>query len=156
MLRPTHVPTFIRVFAAIVAGMLAAMSGMQLQWALGGSWALPEVSGGRWEELSTNAAIASAVLAVALLFGGLAVLGHAGFWGERVPFRYFHRTTALVSVALALAGLANLVSSTAWERFLFGPVGLVLAVLVFAVARNGEYRRKRYPLPPFPTFHARA
>jgi hypothetical protein len=156
VLRPTDVPILIRVFAAIVAAVLAAMSGMQLHWALGGSWGLSEVSGGQWEELSRNAAIGSAVLAVALFLGGLAVLGHAGFWGDRVPFRYFHRTTALLTVALAIAGLANVVSSTAWERYLFGPVGLVLAVLAFGVARNGEYRRKRYPLPPFPTFRARA
>lgn len=156
MIRPTHIPTFVRVSAAIVAAGLAAMSGMQLFWALGGTWALNEASGIESNDLSTAAAIASAVLAVALLVAGLAVLGHAGYWGDRVPFRYFHRGTWLAAVALAFGGLLNLFGASAWERFLFGPLALVLAALAIVVARNGVLRRKREPLPPFPTFHARA
>lgn len=37
----------------------------------------------------------------------------------------------------ALSGLANLASSSGWERFLMGPVALLLAFLCLVVALGG-------------------
>ncbi len=39
---------------------------------------------------------------------------------------------------LALSALANLASSSSWERFLNGPIALLVALLCFIVARSAE------------------
>jgi hypothetical protein len=46
-------------------------------------------------------------------------------------------TRALVGLNL-LAALLNFASSSPWERFLWGPVALVEAVLCLIVARSGS------------------
>jgi uncharacterized membrane protein YhhN len=40
--------------------------------------------------------------------------------------------------AIALSALGNFASSSGWERFLMGPVALLLALLCFIVALGGE------------------
>jgi hypothetical protein len=38
---------------------------------------------------------------------------------------------------LALGALMNFASPSSWERFIWGPVGVVLTVMSFLVARSG-------------------
>ncbi len=44
--------------------------------------------------------------------------------------------SAFAAAVWVLAALMNLASPSSWERFLWGPVALVLAVLCLVVARS--------------------
>jgi hypothetical protein len=58
-----------------------------------------------------------------------------GCWtADFVPFRVFERGTWVLAALMTLSALGNFASSSAWERFLNGPVALVLALLCFVVA----------------------
>jgi hypothetical protein len=89
-------------------------------------------------QLSTSMRVGSAI---AILVYGVAVaviLVRAGF-----SVRFMPRTVARVGLwilvaLLALGALANFVSESPWERFLLGPVTLLLAGLCLVVARSPE------------------
>jgi hypothetical protein len=64
------------------------------------------------------------------------VLGRVGIEVLPLPFAVY-RWGAWVLVGLLLLGaLVNFASRSAWERFLWGPFALLLAVLCFLVARS--------------------
>jgi hypothetical protein len=71
------------------------------------------------------------------VLAALIVLGRAGFQVSPLP-RALVRwgTWILVGVSL-LAALVNFASPSSWERFIWGPVALILAGLCLVVARSG-------------------
>ena len=81
--------------------------------------------------------IASAAAAVVLIVAALVVLGRAGYWGATVPFGVFRWGAWVLVGAMTLSALANFASSSGWERFLGGPVALLLALLCLIVALGG-------------------
>ena len=92
--------------------------------------------GGTRTHLPTGLRIASAAAVVFWLFAALIVLGRAGFDVSPIsgtPTRW----GAWILVGVLLIGaLMNFASSSPWERFLWGPLALVLAVLCFVLARS--------------------
>jgi hypothetical protein len=90
--------------------------------------------GGRQARLSTRLRIGSAVAVVFWILAALIVLGRVGF--EVSPFPdVVERWGAWVLVGLLPVGaLMNFASSSRWERYLWGPLALFLAVLTVVVA----------------------
>jgi hypothetical protein len=92
--------------------------------------------GGTRTHLPTGLRIASAAAVVFWLFAALIALGRAGFDASPIsgtPARW----GAWILVGVLLVGaLMNFASSSPWERFLWGPLALVLAVLCFVLARS--------------------
>ena len=93
--------------------------------------------GGTVEVLPPGLRIASAASAVVLVVAALIVLCRAGYWMATIPFGIFRWGTWVLVGAMALSGLANLASSSGWERSLMGPVALLPAILCLAVAIGG-------------------
>lgn len=66
------------------------------------------------------------------------ILRRAGFRVRWVPHAVARIGAWVLVLMLTLGALANFLSQSAWERFLLGPVSLVLAGLCLVVARNVE------------------
>jgi hypothetical protein len=81
--------------------------------------------------------MASAVAAVLLILGALILLGRTGYWESALPFGVFRWGTWALVAAMVLSAFGNFASSSPWERFLMGPIALLLALLCLAVAPWG-------------------
>jgi hypothetical protein len=93
--------------------------------------------GGRRARLPGGLRVASGIAIVVWLAAAVIVLGRAGIEVvalSRVVLRW--GAWALV-VILALGALMNLASRSPLERWIWGPVTVVLAILTFIVARGG-------------------
>ena len=112
------------------------VAGFQILLALGVAWG-HAAWGGTHDVLPQALRIGSAASAAALIVAALIVLGRAGYWGAAVPFGVFHWGAWVLVVAMALSALANFASSSSWERFVMGPVALLLALLCLFVALDG-------------------
>lgn len=122
--------------AAIAAAVgLLAIAGFQAALALGAplgraAW------GGTRTHLSTGLRIASGVAVVLWVVAALIVLGRAGSQVSPIPDAIARWGTWVVVGVLSVGALMNFASSSPWERFLWGPLALLLAVLCFFVARS--------------------
>ncbi len=92
--------------------------------------------GGTRTHLPSGLRIASAVAVVFWSFAALIVLGRAEFQVSPVPDTVARWGTWILVGALPVGALMNVASSSPWERFLWGPLALVLAVLCLFVARH--------------------
>jgi uncharacterized membrane protein YhhN len=72
-----------------------------------------------------------------LILGALIVLGRTSFWETSLPFGVFQWGTWALVAGMALSALGNFASSSPWERFLMGPMALLLALLCLVVALWG-------------------
>jgi hypothetical protein len=134
--------------AAAAAIGLAGFAAFQVCLALGASWGRA-AWGGDAAELATGRRIASGVVAIVLIAGAFAVLGRAGCWRLAVPVGLLRWSTWGLTILLALSGLGNLASSSTWERFLNGPLALLLALACLVVALGSrETRGAAGPRPP--------
>jgi len=92
--------------------------------------------GGAYTQLPTSLRLASIA---AIAFYGLAallVLRRAGFSVRWISPTVARIGTWVVGVALTLSAFGNFLSQSPWERFLNGPVALILAALCLIVARS--------------------
>jgi hypothetical protein len=92
--------------------------------------------GGTETELSAGLRVASAFAIVFYLAAGLAVLRCAGYAIQWISPRFAHWATSALALILPLSGLGNFASGSPWERYLMGPIALVLGGLCFVVARG--------------------
>jgi hypothetical protein len=93
--------------------------------------------GGAHIRLPTGLRIASVLAFAVWTLAALIVLGRAGIGVSLLPSAVI-RPGAWILVGVLLVGaLLNFASRSNWERFTWGPVGLLLAGLCFAVARSG-------------------
>ena len=124
--------------AAVAAAIgFVVIAGFQLALALGAplgraAW------GGTYERLPVSLRIASAIAVVVWSLAALIVLRRGGFrilWIRPGIARW--GTWILVGL-LTLGALANFASRSDWERFFWGPVALILAILYFVLARGRE------------------
>ncbi len=92
--------------------------------------------GGTRTHLPTGLRIASAAAAVFWLLAALIVLARAGFEISPVSDAVARWGTWILVGVLLVGALMNFASSSPWERFLWGPLALVLAVLCFVLARS--------------------
>lgn len=94
--------------------------------------------GGASVELPVGLRIASAFAVAVWVFAALVVLRRAGY---RVPLvaSGVSRWGTWIMIGLSMLGaLLNFASPSNWERFLWGPVALILAMLCLLVARGGD------------------
>jgi Protein of unknown function (DUF3995) len=140
-----------RVAAAFLWRGFVLVAGLQAYWALGGTWAVHALSGGRYTEVTTGLRIQSAVVAVLLVAACGVVQARVGNWRVPVSDRVVRSAMWIVTAALAIAAVVNFAASTNWERFAAGPVALVLALLAVVVAGSGgalqRVRRPHRTLP---------
>lgn len=130
-----------RIVAAIAAAGFIGVAGYQILLALS---VLPGTAawGGVYDVLPVRLRIASGVSALVLLLAAMVVLGRAGYWGAGIRFSVFHWGTWILVGLMALSGAANLASTSTWERYLLGPVALLLSLLCLLTARSEVPKRK--------------
>lgn len=123
--------------ARATVGLLAGLAVFQVALALGAP--LGEAAWGGTHGARLPAALRLASLATILLYAAVAavVMRQAGYAVPGVSGRVARPATRVVAGLIALSGAANLLSGSAWERYLLGPVSLVLASLCMLVARDG-------------------
>jgi hypothetical protein len=128
-----------RAVAVAAAIGLAVIAIFELLLALGVPWGRA-AWGGSQEVLSPDLRMASAVAVVVWVGAALLVLGRAGYWASARWSGLLRWGTWLLVALLVLGALLNLASPSPWERFGWGPFGLVLTALCFVVARGRTER----------------
>lgn len=121
-------------FLAIAAFQVALAVGAPLGRA---AW------GGTYEQLPTSLRIASAFAVGVWVLAALIILGRVGFQISPLPPAIVRWGTWILVGVSMLGALVNFASPSSWERLLWGPVSLILAVLCFAVARAHPRSRDR-------------
>ena len=121
---------------AATAGFLA-IAAFQAALALGAplgraAW------GGIRTDLPVSLRIASTVAIAVWLFAAAIVLGRAGIDVVPLPADFLRWGAWVLVVILAIGALMNFSSQSPWERFLWGPVGVILLVLTLLIARSGD------------------
>ncbi len=119
--------------AVLAAIGFLLLAGYQVALALGmhlAGW------GGGPRTLPTSLRIGSAVSAVVFVVAALVILGRAGLWRASVPSGLFRWGAWVLVVIMSLSALANFASPSNGERFLLGPLAIVLALLCLLVARS--------------------
>ena len=92
--------------------------------------------GGTRTHLPTSLRIASAAAVAFWVLGALIVLERAEFQVSPIPDTVSRWGTWILVGVLLVGALMNFASSSPWERFLWGPLALVLAVVCFVIARS--------------------
>jgi hypothetical protein len=71
------------------------------------------------------------------IVAALVALARAGFNASPIPFDVSRWATWVLVVILPIGALMNAASRSPWERFLWAPVALALALLCLALALEG-------------------
>jgi hypothetical protein len=123
--------------AAITATVgFAGLAVFQLLLAAGAPFGEAAWGGTTEGQLSTGLRVGSAISIVVYAVAAAVILRRTGF-RVRGQSRAVARTGSWVLVVLLTLGtLANFLSQSPWERFLLGPVTLVLAGLCLVVAHS--------------------
>ena len=126
----------VRTAAVVAAVGFLAIASFQAALALGAplgraAW------GGAHTQLPTRLRIASAFAVVIWLIAALIILGRAGFQVSAMPPAFVRVGTWILVGVLPLGAIMNFASPSSWERFIWGPVALILAALCLLVARVG-------------------
>ena len=123
--------------AAVAAAVgFTALAAFQLALALGaplGSAAW----GGTYDQLPAGLRIASAFAVAVWVLAALIVLRRVGLSILLLPPAIARWGSWVLVGLLPLGALMNFASPSNWERFGWGPVALILAVLCLMVARGG-------------------
>ena len=124
----------VRIAAVTAAGGFLLQAAFQAALALGAPLGSASWGGAYEGQLPTSLRIASGVAACVYVLFALIVLGRGGFRGVPLPYGVL-RWGTWVLVGLMLVGvLPNLASTSGWERFGWGPLALILALLCLFVA----------------------
>jgi hypothetical protein len=78
--------------------------------------------------------LASGVAAGVYVLFALIVLGRGGFRGVSLPYGVLRWGTWVLVGLMFLGALENFAFSSGWERFGWGPLALILAILCLFVA----------------------
>lgn len=121
--------------AAILAAIISlGFAGAQAYWAMGGKWGLGGAWGGGYSVLPTRLRIGSAASTLVFIAAAALVLARADYWEPFVSSDIVRTGTWVFAGATVLSALGNFASSSKWERFMNGPIALVLAGLFIVVA----------------------
>lgn len=93
--------------------------------------------GGVHTHLPMGLRVASAFAIGVWVLAALIVLKRAGFQVSPLPPAFVRWGTWFLVGVLPLGALMNFASPSSWERFLWGPIALILAGLCLVVARSG-------------------
>jgi hypothetical protein len=125
--------------AAVAAGAgFAGLAAFQLLLAAGAPFGEAAWGGATEGRLSAGLRVGSAVSIVVYAVAAAVILRRSGFrvrWVSRAAARM---GSWVLVVLLFLGALANLLSQSPWERFLLGPLTLVLAALCLVTACSAE------------------
>jgi len=123
--------------SAVVAAVgFIGLAAFQLALALGAP--LGEAAyGGTQTNPSVGLRITSAFAVILWVAAALVVLRRGGYRVPLITARVSRIGTWVLVGLLPLGALMNFASSSEWERFGWGPIGLLLTVLCFVVARGG-------------------
>ena len=142
----------VRVAASLLWRSLVVAAGLHAYWALGGTWAVKEASGGAYSDAAASLRIQSAVIATLLVVACLVVRARAGLWQPLVSGRVIGVAMWVLTAVLGLTAVANVAAATNWERFVIGPLALALALLSLIVSRaGGEWGRTHQPQRTLPS-----
>jgi hypothetical protein len=117
-------------FAAIVCFQVALALGAPLGRA---AW------GGSNASLPTRLRVASLISAGVWVLAALVILGRTSYRASPVQTGVARWATYVLVGVLALSAIMNTASRSKWERFLWGPVALILAVVCLLVAVGGAH-----------------
>lgn len=92
--------------------------------------------GGTRSHLPPGLRVASGIAVVFWSFAAAVVLARSGVGATFLPDVVARWGTWILVVVLAVGAVMNAASSSRWERYLWAPLALVLAVLCFFVARG--------------------
>lgn len=92
--------------------------------------------GGTRSHLPPSLRVASGIAVVFWSFAAAVVLARAGVGATFLPDVVARWGTWILVVVLAIGAVMNAASASRWERYLWAPLALVLAVLCFFVARG--------------------
>jgi hypothetical protein len=125
--------------AAIAATVgFAGLAIFQLLLAAGARFGAAAWGGTTEGQLPTGLRIGSAISIVVYAVAAALILRRAGFRVRWVSHAVARIGSWVLVVLLTLGALANFLSQSPWERFLLGPVTVVLAGLCLVVARGAE------------------
>lgn len=129
------VSTLAHIVAGVAAAGFIAIACFQVALALGAplgraAW------GGAHVHLPPGLRIASAIAVAVWVLAALVVLGRGGYAISPVPPGISSWGTWVLVGMSVLGSLMNFASPSGWERFLWGPVALILAGLCLVVARS--------------------
>jgi hypothetical protein len=135
MSKLTTSPSSARTPAVAATAGFLAVAAFQFVLALGAplghaAW------GGTYAELPPILRVASALAGGVWVFAALLILGRAGLGVASLPRTFVRRGTWILVGVNLLAALENFASPSSWERFVWGPVALILAALCLFVARS--------------------
>jgi NADH:ubiquinone oxidoreductase subunit K len=122
--------------ALVAAGLFSGVALFQIALALGAplgaaAW------GGAETVLSPERRVSSGVAALILILSALIVCGRAGMMKRtRGWMRLFRVGVWVIAVQMALNTLANLASSSPWERYMMSVLTLTLCALCVRVAKS--------------------
>jgi hypothetical protein len=125
-------PVRIAAVAAAVGFLLQAT--FQAALALGAPLGSASWGGAYEGQLPMGLRIASGVAVGVYVLFALIVLGRGGFRGVLLPYGVLRWGTWVLVGLMFLGALLNLASSSGWERFGWGPLALILALLCLFVA----------------------
>ena len=132
----------------LIAGLAAGPIGTHVYWMLGGTWGL-----GR--STTPGIRLVAVVVVLLLVAAVLVVLARIGLWQQAyVSDRVVRLLAWGLAVFFLLHGSLSLVEGWVWnmsEWWLYGPTGLVLALLAFVVAGSGGAWRIHRPHRTLPT-----
>ena len=124
-----------RAAVAAAAGFLG-LALFQFALAAGVGWG-HAAWGGATAELSSTQRAGSAVAVLVWTAAALVVLGRARLlMSSRHLARIYRWGTWIAAVACTLGSFPNLASQSRYENIVLGPLGVVLAILCFVVARS--------------------
>jgi hypothetical protein len=125
--------------AALAASVgFAALAVFQVLLAAGAPLGEAAWGGATEGRLPTGLRVGSALSVVVYVLAAAVVLRRTGLAARWVPHAVARIGSWVLVVLLTLGALANLLSQSPWERFLLGPVTLVLAGSCLVVAREDE------------------
>lgn len=126
-------------WAAIAATVgFAGLAVFQLLLAAGAPLGEAAWGGANEGQLPADLRVGSGIAIVVYAVAGSVILARAGFGVRFVPGTLARVGSWALVVLLTLGSLANFASQSPWERYLLGPVTLVLAALCLVVARSPQ------------------
>jgi hypothetical protein len=134
----TTTSTLVRAAATAAVIGLAGIVLFQLAIALGAPVGRAAWGGTHTGSLPRELRVASAVAVLVWSGAAMLVLRRAGFGMLAVPEPVARWGIWILAGLLLVGALMNFASSSAWERFFWGPYALIVAGLCFVAARGSE------------------
>jgi hypothetical protein len=119
------------VAARAAAALLVGIAGFQVVLVLGAPWGAYTQGGETEGALDTSGRVLAAVSCVILLFMATAILARVGEGPlKNAPGRLVTALAWFTTIYAALSVVLNLATQSSSERAVFGPIAIVLFVLV--------------------------